>query len=128
MFPILLFMFLAFSIASKSETNLYLDNTCLYTLTFGFVWVKITIKLIVRIRNVIFYSFKILFFVLLKIAHMTKGEIFLLDSCLIGPTVLFLNQYFNYLIPEIYILYLSLVSLDLFFFNFVNLYNEHFYR
>ena len=40
---------------------------------------------------------------------MTKGEIFLLDTCQIGPTVLFLNQYFNYLIPEIWILWLSLV-------------------
>jgi hypothetical protein len=60
---------------------------------------------------------------------MTKGEIFLLDSCLIGPTVLFLNQYFNYLIPEIYILYLSLVSLMVFFlknffFEFIIIYNH----
>lgn len=88
-FPLLLVYFLAFSIASKSENGLYVSNICLYTMTFGLVWVKICIKLI--------------------IAHMTKGEIFLLDTCLIGPTLLFLNQYFNYLIPEIYLLWISLI-------------------
>lgn len=88
-FPMLLFLFLSFSIANTSKGDLYGSNICTYLLTFGIVWVKICIKLIV--------------------AHMTKGEIFLLDTCLIGPTLLFLNQYFNYLIPEIYLLWLTLI-------------------
>ncbi|CAF0722032.1 unnamed protein product [Brachionus calyciflorus] len=87
-FPLMLFIFLGFSIANKSET-IYLDNICLYLLAFGIVWSKITIKLI--------------------IAHMTKGEIFLLDSCLIGPILLLLNQYFSYIIPELPVLYFCLV-------------------
>lgn len=88
-FPLLLFLFLSFSIANTSKESLYETNKCTYLLAFGLVWAKITIKLIV--------------------AHMTKGEIFLLDTCLIGPTMLFLNQYFNYLVPEIYLLWFCLI-------------------
>lgn len=88
-FPMLLFLFLSFSIAKTSKDDLYGTSICTYLVTFGLVWVKICIKLIV--------------------AHMTKGEIFLLDTCLIGPTLLFLNQYFNYVIPEIYLLWFSLI-------------------
>lgn len=88
-FPMLLFLFLSVSIAKTSKDDLYGTSICTYLVTFGLVWVKICIKLIV--------------------AHMTKGEIFLLDTCLIGPTLLFLNQYFNYVIPEIYLLWFSLI-------------------
>ena len=49
----ILFLFLAFSIANKSDI-VYLENICLYTITFGIVWAKITIKLIVIL---ITYSF-----------------------------------------------------------------------
>lgn len=44
-----------------------------------------------------------------KVAHMTKGQIYLTDSCLIGPVALLLNQYFNNLFPEHYILWICLV-------------------
>ena len=44
-----------------------------------------------------------------QIAHMTKGEIFLFDTCLIGPVALLLNQYFSYIIPELIVLVASLV-------------------
>ena len=88
-FPLILFLFLAFSIASKSST-LYLENMCLYITAFGMVWAKITVKLIV--------------------AYMTKGEIHLLDSCLIGPVSLLLNRYFDNPIPELVVLYACLVS------------------
>jgi len=40
---------------------------------------------------------------------MTKGEIFLFDTCLIGPVALLLNQYFSYIIPELIVLVASLV-------------------
>lgn len=46
----------------------------------------------------------------LQIAHMTKGEIYLFDSSLTGPVILLLNQYFSYLIPELFVLYICLVS------------------
>lgn len=87
-FPLLLFLFLAFSIANKSP-DVFLENTCLYSITFGIVWAKFTNKLIV--------------------AHMTKGEIMLFDTCLIGPMTLFINQYFSYFIPEYIVLVVSLI-------------------
>ncbi len=42
---------------------------------------------------------------------MTKGELYLTDSCLIGPMMLLMNQYFNYLLPEYYVLWLCFVSI-----------------
>jgi phosphatidylglycerophosphate synthase len=87
-FPLFLFLFLAFSIASKSP-DVFLENTCLYSLTFGIVWAKFTNKLIV--------------------AHMTKGEIMLFDTCLIGPMILFVNQYFSFFFPEYIVLVFSLI-------------------
>lgn len=88
-FPLALFLFLAISIAKTSKHDLYESNICTYLITLGLVWVKICIKII--------------------IAHMTKGEIFLMDTCLSGPILMFLNQYFNYLIPEVYLLWLTLI-------------------
>lgn len=41
---------------------------------------------------------------------MTKSEIEILDSVLIGPTMLFLNQYFNTFLNEYFVLWLALVS------------------
>jgi hypothetical protein len=41
---------------------------------------------------------------------MTKSEMDYSDSSLLGPLLLFLNQYFNILIAEKYVLYFSLVS------------------
>ena len=40
---------------------------------------------------------------------MTKSEIEYLDSVLIGPAMLFLNQYFNTFLNEYYVLWLALV-------------------
>ena len=45
-FPLFLFLFLSFSIAQKS-TFIFLENQALYVVTFGLVWAKVTIKLIV---------------------------------------------------------------------------------
>ncbi|XP_076295289.1 choline/ethanolaminephosphotransferase 1 bbc isoform X3 [Lasioglossum baleicum] len=49
------------------------------------------------------------------VAHMTKNEMQYLDSSLIGPAMLFLNQYFNFFIKEYYVLWLCFiwVTLDL---------------
>lgn len=40
---------------------------------------------------------------------MTRSEMDYLDSVLIGPALLFLNQYFNNFFPEYYVLWLCLV-------------------
>ena len=41
---------------------------------------------------------------------MTKNELEYLDTVLIGPAMLFLNQYFNFFIKEYIVLWLCLVS------------------
>lgn len=41
---------------------------------------------------------------------MTRSEMDYLDSVLIGPALLFLNQYFNNFIQEYYVLWLCLVT------------------
>lgn len=41
---------------------------------------------------------------------MSKNEMQYLDSSLIGPAMLFLNQYFDFVINEYYVLWLCFVS------------------
>ncbi len=43
---------------------------------------------------------------------MTKAEMEMLDTTLIGPAMLFLNQYCNFIIEEYYVLWMCLVSVD----------------
>lgn len=43
----------------------------------------------------------------LVVAHMSKSEMNLFDSGLIGPLLLFLNQYFNEFVPEYYVLWIA---------------------
>uniref|UniRef100_A0A1B0B7F4 diacylglycerol cholinephosphotransferase n=1 Tax=Glossina palpalis gambiensis TaxID=67801 RepID=A0A1B0B7F4_9MUSC len=43
------------------------------------------------------------------IAHMTKAEMEYLDWSLLGPGLLFLNQYFNCVVPEIWLLWFTLI-------------------
>jgi hypothetical protein len=45
-----------------------------------------------------------------KVAHMTKGQVYLNDSCLVGPGLLLVNQYLSFLVPEYAVLWLCLVS------------------
>lgn len=40
---------------------------------------------------------------------MTKSEMGYTDAGHIGPLLLFLNQYFNNFLPEIYVLYIALI-------------------
>ncbi|XP_063303263.1 cholinephosphotransferase 1 [Pelobates fuscus] len=83
-----LVLILALMIYKKSTTDLFHQHPSLYTLTFGFVSAKITIKMVV--------------------AHMSKSEIYLQDSAFIGPGLLFLNQYFNSFIDEYVVLWAAL--------------------
>jgi hypothetical protein len=85
----------AFIIYRKSIEHVYENNPALYILAFGMAAAKVTNKLVV--------------------AHMTKNELEYLDTVLIGPAMLFLNQYFNFFIKEYIVLWLCLVwvSFDL---------------
>ncbi|XP_050593652.1 cholinephosphotransferase 1 isoform X5 [Bombus affinis] len=100
--PIIPFSFVvvpAFIIYRKSAEHVYENHPALYILAFGMVAAKVTNRLVV--------------------AHMTKNEMEYLDSSLIGPAMLFLNQYFNFFIKEYYVLWLCFiwVTLDLLRYN-----------
>lgn len=43
---------------------------------------------------------------------MTKSEMEYLDSVMLGPLMLFLNQYFKSFLPEYYVLWLCVVSVS----------------
>jgi len=97
--PILPFMFIfvpAYVIAIKSKSGIYETHPILYMMMFGLLFAKITNKLV--------------------IAHLSKSEMVMKDSGLVGPMILFLNQYFNEYIPEYVVLWLAFawVTLDLF--------------
>ncbi|XP_061705957.1 cholinephosphotransferase 1 isoform X3 [Cydia pomonella] len=79
----------AFIIFQKSESHVYENHPALYILAFGMVAAKVTNRLVV--------------------AHMTKSEMDLYDWSLLGPGMLFLNQYFNNAIPEYYVLWLCTI-------------------
>ncbi|XP_048728158.1 choline/ethanolaminephosphotransferase 1-like [Ostrea edulis] len=85
-FPIGIVIALAVMIAHKSPSHLFENNPCLYLLSFGILSAKVINRLIV--------------------AHMTKSEMDLLDSGILGPLLLFLNQYFNCLINETFVLWI----------------------
>ncbi|XP_004927738.1 cholinephosphotransferase 1 isoform X2 [Bombyx mandarina] len=79
----------AFIIFQKSESHVYENHPALYILAFGMVTAKVTNKLVV--------------------AHMTKSEMEYYDWSLLGPAMLFLNQYFNNALPEYWVLWLCTV-------------------
>ncbi|XP_035673363.1 cholinephosphotransferase 1-like isoform X2 [Branchiostoma floridae] len=88
-FPILFPIVLALMIYKKSSMGLFQNHPCLYLLMFGMSIGKITNKLV--------------------IAHMTKSEMTMFDSSMIGPGLLFLDQYFNSFINEYIVLWISLI-------------------
>ncbi|KAK0160077.1 hypothetical protein PV328_007522 [Microctonus aethiopoides] len=88
----------AFIIYCKSVEHVYENHPALYIMSFGMVAAKVTNRLVV--------------------AHMTKSEMEYLDTALIGPCMLFLNQYFNFFIKEYYILWLCFIWVLLDFFKY----------
>ncbi|KAL7737198.1 hypothetical protein ACLKA6_005389 [Drosophila palustris] len=86
--PLTLVVLPALIIAQKSPENIFTEHASVYILAFGMVAAKITNKLV--------------------IAHMTKAEMEYLDWSLLGPTLLFLNQYFNCILPEVWLLWFAL--------------------
>ncbi|XP_063223555.1 choline/ethanolaminephosphotransferase 1 isoform X4 [Bacillus rossius redtenbacheri] len=91
--PFSLVILSAFIIYRKSIEHVYENHPTLYIVAFGLVAAKVTNKLVV--------------------AHMTKNEMEYLDSSLVGPAMLFLNQYFNFFIPEYIVLWICLVWVTL---------------
>lgn len=87
--PIALVVVPAFIIYQKSTTSIYEHHPCLYIIAFGMVAAKVTNRLVV--------------------AHMCRSEMDYMDSALLGPGMLFLNQYFNTFVNEYAILILCLV-------------------
>uniref|UniRef100_A0A1A9WIS2 diacylglycerol cholinephosphotransferase n=1 Tax=Glossina brevipalpis TaxID=37001 RepID=A0A1A9WIS2_9MUSC len=87
--PLTLVILPAFIIAQKSPENIFVEHASLYIIAFGLVAAKVTNKLV--------------------IAHMTKAEMEYLDWSLLGPGLLFLNQYFNCVMPEIWLLWFTLI-------------------
>ncbi|XP_013175152.1 PREDICTED: cholinephosphotransferase 1 isoform X4 [Papilio xuthus] len=79
----------AFIIFQKSESHVYENHPSLYILAFGMVAAKVTNRLVV--------------------AHMTKSEMEYYDWSLLGPAMLFLNQYFNNALPEYAVLWLCTI-------------------
>ncbi|CAK9301751.1 unnamed protein product [Gordionus sp. m RMFG-2023] len=64
-------------------------HLCLYILTFGLVIAKLTI--------------------LLVLAHMTKSELSMMDRIFGGPALLALNQYYNHLFDERFVLWFAFI-------------------
>uniref|UniRef100_A0A1A9VE48 Uncharacterized protein n=1 Tax=Glossina austeni TaxID=7395 RepID=A0A1A9VE48_GLOAU len=84
--PSLTLMILSpFIIAQKPPENIFVEHASLYFIVFGLVAAKVTNKLM--------------------IAHITKAEMGYLDRSILGPGLLFLNQYFNCVVPEIWLLW-----------------------
>ncbi|XP_052840868.1 cholinephosphotransferase 1 isoform X1 [Drosophila gunungcola] len=87
--PLTLVVLPALMIAQKSPQNIFTEHASVYIMAFGMVAAKVTNKLV--------------------IAHMTKSEMDYLDWSLLGPALLFLNQYFNCIVPEIWLLWFTLI-------------------
>lgn len=85
--PFLLVIIPAFIISEKSRSGLYPNHPVLYMLAFGLLSAKVSCRLVV--------------------AHMSKSEMNYFDSGLMGPLILFLNQYFNEFFSEYLVLWVA---------------------
>ncbi|CAH1239077.1 CEPT1 [Branchiostoma lanceolatum] len=85
----------ALAIYMTSPMALFQTHPCLFLLMIGTTFAKLTSKLIV--------------------AHITKSQMAILDSSMIGPGLLLLNQCFNSFVDEYILLWITLifVTLDL---------------
>jgi len=80
----------AIFIAFYSKGNVHEANPAMYVMMFGLVAAKVTNRLVV--------------------AHMTKSQMDYLDSALLGPFIMVMNQYFGYFVEEEkYLLWLSVI-------------------
>ncbi|KAK7490768.1 hypothetical protein BaRGS_00017997 [Batillaria attramentaria] len=89
LFPMGAVIGMAVMVAFKSPSHVYENHPCLYLTAFGIVMAKVTNRLVV--------------------AHMTKSEMDLWDTGLIGPGLLVVNQYFNCVFSEYLVLWICMV-------------------
>lgn len=82
-------MALACCIASQSKQFILQENPVLYLFFIGIISAKVTNRIIV--------------------AHMTRSELVVLDSSLIGPIILFFNQYFGSWLNEYFLLVICFI-------------------
>nr|VZI10445.1 unnamed protein product [Spirometra erinaceieuropaei] len=88
LFPVLPFGIVILSsmmVAGRSPSALQSTHPVLFLTSFGFVGVKVIMKLVVT--------------------HMSRSEMTCLDPVLFGPFLLLLNQYFNCPISEVFVLW-----------------------
>ncbi|XP_076450716.1 cholinephosphotransferase 1-like [Babylonia areolata] len=72
----------------KSSSQVFENHPCLYLVTYGILLAKVTNRLVV--------------------AHMTKSEMDLWDTGMLGPLLMVVNQYFNCVVNEYLVLWLAL--------------------
>ncbi|CAH8441823.1 unnamed protein product [Schistosoma turkestanicum] len=87
--PLTLAIGLPVLIAINSPMNLYHHSPFTFLLTFGIVSAKVSQRLVV--------------------AHMTKSSIYLFDAVMFGSALLVVNQYFSCPVPEVLVLWISLM-------------------
>ena len=108
--PICLAVVPAYIIACKSEQHIFELHPALYIIAFGLVVAKVTNRLVVSLCPKLRRKNRLLVFKsIFQVAHMTRSEMDYLDSVLIGPALLFLNQYFNTFFQEYHVLWVCLV-------------------
>lgn len=78
--PLLTVILPPLMIYHRAESSAFSDHLVLFTFLFGLVGSKITNRII--------------------IAHMSRSELHLWDSVLVGPALIMLNQYMNSPLPE----------------------------
>ncbi|KAL5251941.1 hypothetical protein ACHWQZ_G014921 [Mnemiopsis leidyi] len=88
--PILLLTGMFYKILAESDTLLYQENTILFLLTMGLAFTKVTNSLVV--------------------AHMTKSPpTLVVDSIMLGPALMLINQYLSAPVPEQFLLWLVML-------------------
>ncbi|KAL8601995.1 hypothetical protein ACOMHN_008487 [Nucella lapillus] len=89
LFPFAMVLGVGLMVAQKSPSHLFENHPCLFLLAFGMLLVKIINRLVV--------------------AHMTKSEMDFWDSCMVGPALLVVNQYFDCIISEYIVLWIAMI-------------------
>lgn len=87
--PLALVIVPAYVICQKSTQHIFQQHPVLYVFAFSMVASKVTCKLV--------------------LAHMCRSELEYMDSCMVGPVMLFLNQYFNTYFDEYWVLWVCMV-------------------
>lgn len=84
--PVLVISYMFYKVLSETTSGLFENNTVLFMMVTGLTFTKLTNELV--------------------IAHMTKSPpVLMIDSIMLGPAALIINQFFNSYIPETFLLW-----------------------